>query len=373
MAHKENERPEEVKKRGRKSTKKDENKEKAVPKKRGRRPKDKTYTILSNYKEIPQEVEDDNVILHLPDVNNNNIQVENDLSINTDGIIKYDPNINEPLPYEPLNSMQSEYALISDKMQEKIKELEENTVEETSNNINTVECKEDEGIIRKTIFEEINNNYFNVLKKAEIIKLMENDEEKSEWNMSTDVACYYCTEQFKNVPVGIPVRYVKGKFKCRDNFCSFNCAAAYIFSGFETKYYFRKWEYYSLLCLLAGQINSKIDEENNEENKNSIMRIKLADNRSLLKKFGGPLSIEKFREQFFVLDSKYNLLFPPMTCMYPQAEISQFTRVHRQKAIMLNNDNRNSISDISELRLRREIPLIQKKNTLEEYMSLKIT
>ena len=39
---------------------------KVMPKKRGRRPKDKSYTVISNYKEVPLEIEDDNIILHLP-------------------------------------------------------------------------------------------------------------------------------------------------------------------------------------------------------------------------------------------------------------------------------------------------------------------
>jgi hypothetical protein len=370
-------RPEEVKKRGRKaSAKKDEDKEKSVPKKRGRRPKDKTYTVISNYKEVSPEVEDDNVILHLPSENGENVpQIENDIMINTEGLMKYDPNLNEPMPYEPLNSMQSGFAVISDKLQEKIEELEETKVElemETEENIvENMEKKDDEVFMRKIGFEEINNNYFNVLKKAEIMKLIESEESKKEWSMTSDVSCFYCTEKFDSVPIGIPTRYVRGKFVCRDNFCSFNCAAAYIFAGMDMRYHFKKWEYYSLLCLMAGQIDSKINKEKGEDN-NKVLRIKMAEDRNLLKKFGGPLSIEKFREQFYVLDSKHSMLYPPLTCMYPQTEVAHYVRVHRQKALMLNRENRTGMSEISDLRLKRGKPLIQKKNTLEEYMSLRI-
>ena len=333
--------------------------DKPVPKKRGRRPKDKTYAVISNYKEISDTVEDENVILHLPSENGE--QEEKD-SINTDGMMKYDPNLLEPLPYEPMNNMQSDYAIISDKLQEKIGKLDEDLeVEDTRSQKDLVNIEVDEVYLRKTGFEEINRNYYNVLKKAKILKLVSSEDNK-DWDMKTETACFYCTECFDSVPVGIPVRYVRGKFHCRDVFCSFNCAAAYIFSGLDMKYHFKKWEYYSLLCMLATMV---------EGEEKSLKKVKLAENRNLLKKFGGPLSIEKFREQFNILDSKYSLLYPPMACMYPQAEMTHYASVHRQKAQMLNSESRFSYGDV-DLRLKREKPLTQKKFTLEEYMSLKI-
>ena len=50
---------------------------------------------------------------------------ENDSKIQTNGILKYDPNLCDPMPYEPMNSMVSGFAMISDKMQEKLNELNE--------------------------------------------------------------------------------------------------------------------------------------------------------------------------------------------------------------------------------------------------------
>jgi len=74
----------------------DEN-SKLMPKKRGRRPKDKSFTIISNYKEAPVEVENDNIILHLPGDDKINNENYNDIIINTDGIMRYDPVLNEPI------------------------------------------------------------------------------------------------------------------------------------------------------------------------------------------------------------------------------------------------------------------------------------
>ena len=342
---------------------------KLMPKKRGRRPKDKSYTVISNYKDVPIEVENDNIILHLPGDEKINNENYNDIMINTDGIMRYDPVLNEPMPYEPFNQMQSDYANILEKNQEKIEvdNLENQNIE-LENDESSI--KNDEVYIRTIGFEEMNKNYFNVLKKVKILKMIQADDSKKEWDSSSEHACFYCTEQFQTMPIGIPIRYIRGQYYCRDNFCSFNCAAAYIFSGFDTRYHFKKWEYYSLLCLLAKEINEKINSELGIDIK-KIIYVKLAEDRNLLKKFGGPITIEEFRKQFYFLDKKYSLLYPPVSCMYPQTEVAHYVSVHRQKAMMLNNENR--FQELNDLRLKRDKPLLQKKNTLEEYMSLKIS
>lgn len=342
---------------------------KLMPKKRGRRPKDKSYTVISNYKDAPVEIENDNIILHLPGDEKISNENYNDIIINTDGIMKYDPVLNEPIPYEPFNQMQSDYANILEKNTDKI-EIEE-LDDKNNDSINDESCiKNDEVYVRTIGFEEMNKNYFNVLKKVKILKMMQADDSKKEWDTTTEHACFYCTEQFQTMPIGIPIRHIRGKFYCRDNFCSFNCAAAYIFSGFDTRYHFKKWEYYSLLCLLAKQINDLIDSEHGINNQ-KIIYVKLAEDRNLLKKFGGPMTIEEFRKQFYFLDKKYSLLYPPVSCMYPQTEVAHYVSIHRQKAMLLNNENR--FQELNDLRLKRDKPLLQKKNTLEEYMSLKIS
>jgi hypothetical protein len=342
---------------------------KLMPKKRGRRPKDKSYTVISNYKEAPVEVEDENIILHLPGDDKINSDNYNDIIINTDGIMRYDPVLNEPMPYEPMNQMQSDYANILDKNHAKIEADDSANLENDCQDQSNSCIEKDEVYVRTIGFEEMNKNYFNVLKKVKILKMVQADDNKKEWETCSDLACFYCTEKFQTMPVGIPLRYTRGKYYCRDNFCSFNCAAAYIFSGFDTRYHFKKWEYYSLLCLLAKEINEKIDAENGNNKK--IIYVKLAEDRNLLKKFGGPLTIEEFRKQFNFLDKKYSLLYPPVSCMYPQTEVAHYVSIHRQKAMLLNNENR--FQELNDLRLKRDKPLLQKKNTLEEYMSLKIS
>lgn len=346
------------KRRGRRPKVK-ENEEVLTPKKRGRRPKDKNYTVINTYKDVSNDVEDENIILHLS-IDANTV-IENDSKIETSGVIQYDPDLKEPLPYEPLNSMISDYATILDK-------IETPQAENEVKYENVEKIDDNDVYIRDIGFEENNKNHFKVLKKAKILKMIASDETKNEWDMSTECCCFNCTEKFQTVPIGIPIRYFRNKFYCRDVFCSFNCAARFIFMGFDMRYQFKKWEYYSLLCFMSNKINMEI---NGNDNKN---KIKIADDPKLLKKFGGPLSIEQYRDNFYILDSQHSIMYPPLACMYPQAEVAHYVNIHRQKAQMLNNDNRYNDykQSLTDLKLRRDKPLIIKKNTLEEYMSLTI-
>ena len=357
----ENENPSTQKRRGRKPKTK-EIEEEVAPKKRGRRPKDKSFTVINTYKDDIPEIEDDNIILHLPA--EESITVENDDKIDTSGVLQYDPNLKEPAPYEPLNSMISDFALFIDK-NNKVEEVQSDNDVSECENIQTL--NNDEVYVRDIGFEESSKNNFKILKKAKILMIVASDETKKEWDLSTDCCCFNCTERFETVPIGIPVRYYRGRFYCRDVFCSFNCAGRFIFMSHDIRGQSKKWEYYSLLCLMA----SKFNEGYQENNKN---KIRLADDPRLLKKFGGPYTIEKYRENFYIVDTNNTLMYPPLASMYPQTEVAQYVNIHRQKAHMLNNDLKYNDykQTLMDLRLRRDKPIIQKKNTLEEYMSLTI-
>ena len=350
------------KRRGRKPKAK-EVEEEVAPKKRGRRPKDKSFTVINTYKDDVPEIEDDNIILHLP--TEANITVENDDKIDTSGILQYDPNLKEPAPYEPMNSMISDFAMILDK--NKVDEVHsENDISESDN---IPKLENDEIYAREIGFEESSKNNFKVLKKAKILMIVASEETKKEWELSTDCCCFNCTERFETVPIGIPIRYYRGRFYCRDIFCSFNCAARFIFMSHDIRGQSKKWEYYSLLCLMASKFNMEMFQNETDKHK-----IRLADDPRLLKKFGGPYTIEKYRENFYVVDTTHTLMYPPLASMYPQTEVAQYVNIHRQKAHMLNNDLKYNDykQTLVDLRLRREKPIIQKKNTLEEYMSLTI-
>ena len=172
----EDENPLTQKRRGRKPKTK-EIEEEVAPKKRGRRPKDKSFTVINTYKDDIPEIEDDNIILHLPA--DESITVENDDKIDTSGVLQYDPNLKEPAPYEPLNSMISDFAMILDKNNK----LEEIQSENDSNECENIPMLDnDEVYVRDIGFEESSKNNFKILKKAQLLMIVASDETKKEWD-----------------------------------------------------------------------------------------------------------------------------------------------------------------------------------------------
>ena len=97
--------------------------------------------------------------------------------------------------------------------------------------------KENTDVIEK--FENITNKYNNVslYEKNKVLPILL---EYSETNKNKECprgvssCCFWCCEQFDSVPVGIPIKKLNNTFYMYGNFCSPECAAAYIFN--EKKY-----------------------------------------------------------------------------------------------------------------------------------------
>ena len=68
------------------------------------------------------------------------------------------------------------------------------------------------------------------------------------------MCCFWCSENFDSMPVGIPMKKVDNTYYMYGNFCSPECAAAYIF---DNKMFTNDcWEKYSLLNLIYGNTES---------------------------------------------------------------------------------------------------------------------
>ena len=315
--------------------------EKPIPKKRGRRPKDKSYSSIISFKDLNnQEVEED-VIMHLP--------IKDDIETTEGELI----NDNEIIPYEPNNKLHSNYSLLSNEIQGELEDL---------NEIEDNEEEEDEIRVRKSVCDDLSNDYFRLIKKVKVHKLM-NDFKGDKYPEKTSVCCFNCTYQFDTLPIGLPVKYFKKKFYCIDNFCSFNCAARYLFSGDNNINQIKRWESYSLLNLMYSKMFDT----------NEIKNVKFAYPRVMLKKFGGIYSIEEYRDSFIKTDKNINICYPPCSTIIPEVEESFTIKMHRKKAQIINSESKNSYlgSGVGDLRLKRDKPG-EGKNTLENYMSLKI-
>jgi len=210
------------KKRGRKPKKKttDELNITKTPKKRGRKPKLKTEIVSNvnyvfskrgrkpkekvvNINSINVNVEPkNNFIMHLPI----NIEdIENiDIIINKD-LFKYNPILDNPNPYDPVDDYNSTFM-----------ELEEQQTKIEEHTYNNLELKEIEA------------------------------------HTKSDIKCYWCLEQFQNKSFILPTKFIKNTYNYIGCFCSPNCAASYNFYDLNDS---NTWERYSLLNLLYNNGN----------------------------------------------------------------------------------------------------------------------
>lgn len=152
--------------------------------------------------------------------------------------------------------------------------------------------------------------------------MMEYTEAKKhkKWPKQVNIACYWCSEFFETVPVGIPVKVETKKvgtgkkqktrniYYCEDNYCTFECATADLFD--KKKGNFR--ERYSLLCSLYKDANDLP----------KMKKIKSAFPKKALDRYGGPYSIDKFRELSKVSGLIYTVVDPPMVPVLSQLESS---------------------------------------------------
>lgn len=375
----------EKKKRGRKPKPKPENAEIKIPKKRGRKPLDSNKNIEIN-KNI--NLTEENVILHLP------IKTEEINSLNSESLMKYNPKITIPSPFsEDINFQEVNYSKIlnqenkdnskSTEIVNKHNNINESNLNENLNeniktnkpilneNINVNEPnlvvgnEEKKNVLNNKInndviekFENITNKYNNIslYEKNKVLPILleysETNKHK-EWPSSVTSSCFWCCEPFNSVPVGIPIKKLNNTFYMYGNFCSPECAAAYIFN--EKKYMNDCWEKYSMLNLIYG---------NNQP-------IKIAPSKICLKKFGGRLTITEFRNICTKLNKSYKVLLPPMVSVLPMIEeINLNDDNNNIDMFLLNKDHINKANE--EYRLRRNKPLPDSKNTLESCMNLKV-
>jgi ribosomal protein S17E len=128
-----------------------------------------------------------------------------------------------------------------------------------------------------------------------------------EWPVHTDIACWWCCNQFDCPPCTLPTRYDpnRKRFTFIGVFCSWSCAKSYSFSMTDHQ----KNERNNLLCFLVQQLYGV---------KESIS-IRNAPPRQTLKMFGGYLDISDFRSNKGLVESyhmnliKYNYIHPEIT------------------------------------------------------------
>jgi hypothetical protein len=198
---------------------------------------------------------------------------------------------------------------------EKIKQLN-NEISDLKNGI--LNCTSN---LKKNIFES-NVNFYNT--------------QQNDWVTETDIACWWCCHKFNYIPLGIPNYICKDKFYLFGCFCSFNCMLAYNLDINDSKIWDRQSYIY--------QMKNHIDPDNK-------INIHPAPPRQVLQMFGGPLSIQEYRESFYLVNKEYRYFLPPMISIVGLIEEDV-------------KDNSYSSNKYNRLIIKRRKPLPKQSNDL---------
>ena len=420
-----NENIKELKKRGRKpKPHSPEDLLPKVPKKRGRKPKD-NYGF--NNKKEENKIYDhlnDNIILHLP-INSNDISK---IDLDEETLLKYNPNISIPEPYEPFGDQKmlihSPYPFdlkkenindLNNKLNNKLnnnlnneyldnniinhsENTESNTELNTETNLketsiekkneNTKNEDVDENEYKSQLLNKIEDNYVNDIKlendiidknvrdnslgKYEVFFELNNKSRIFNENMKdfkksnnhkisppeTDINCWWCCHEFSNSPFVLPIKKIDDCIHSIGCFCSPECAASWNFNSDKRNNDI--WESYSLLNLLYRKCY----------NETIFLKIKFAPPRESLLKFGGPLSIQEFRNSNNCYNKKIKTLVYPLISLIPQME-EVFLNITDKNNNFVPLDLNRLKKVNNELKLKREKPVADSSNTLESCMNLK--
>lgn len=166
----------------------------------------------------------------------------------------------------------------------------------------------------------------------------------------TNLCCWWCTEKFETDPVFLPCKYDDKGYYVYGVFCSFNCALAY--NNNET-HDFKKNERASLL--------HKLQEEMYGESQ----KITEAPSRYVLKKYGGVITINQYRNNLIFNNKEYRVYVPPLLPVVPKIEEDYNDKTYVSDNIF------GKVNEKQGLKLKRTKPLPGTSTNLFDIMNLK--
>lgn len=256
--------------------------------------------------------------------------------------LRYDPN--PPVQPEPYDPMADDNFAMTEGVIEEEKAIEE---------------KKEESIKYETTTEEVLEEHrpLQVFSKCELMIEFAESNRTNKLPDSTDVACYWCSHSFDNQPCIIPESERNGIYKVYGNFCSSECAMAYLLK--ESLDPHIRWDRMALLYRIYD-VNGK-------------GRIYPAPPRESLRLFGGPLTIESYRATLQSNKVRVDLHVPPMVSIIGSIDtkpIDFYDTSMKNSMTLLPFDKIQKAEE--GLRLKRSKPLKDKESTLDSCMNLEI-
>ena len=204
-----------------------------------------------------------------------------------------------------------------------------------------------------TVEQEI--DYYN-LKSTLLIQYKDSAEVKSV-PQTSDAACFWCCHSFTNRPVVLPIRDTGEHLQVMGNFCSPECACAYLFDMRQDSH--TRWEQLALLYRVYGEAcNGKIHP---------------APVRNVLKHFGGNLSITEYRNIIRSHKVRVDIHLPPMVSILATMDTKPIDFYDASLTKGVTETIKERLQKAEEvLRLRRTKPLKAWESTLDACINLKI-
>jgi hypothetical protein len=303
-----------------------------VKKKRGRKPKPKTSPVVKVKKkrgrkpkvrvlakQVPPSKnniteENENIILHIP-LSSELLSQSGQESSNLD----YKPFVSNPLPFNSAqvqlnssasNSVMDFFVLNKDK---KPRDFQLKDELKTSNGVfgQTSSAFMEEKVHQEAeigFTKKFTKSRHQHRRNSNVTNCMQDFLDTNtfeDWPQKTDISCWHCCYPFDNMPIGLPIKFINDKFHVIGCFCSFNCALAHNNSLHDTKISERT----SLLKFLFRKLYP-----------NKYDGFQPAPDKRILTAFGGPVSIEEYRENLHNPTKEYRILMPPIISKIHQME-----------------------------------------------------
>jgi len=178
----------------------------------------------------------------------------------------------------------------------------------------------------------------------------------------TDCYCFWCCHPFDSVPCVIPSDIKEAVYQVYGNFCSPECAVAYLF--YERLDSNIQWERYAML-------NSMYSDDC-EIKGGSSTGIRSAPKREVLRIFGGSMDIREFRAIIHEKKLRIDVLTPPMVSIIQTMDTKpiDFYDQSLRNVFVPTEARRLNAPGAQGLRLRRSKPIAGKESTLEFVMNI---
>jgi hypothetical protein len=280
------------------------------------------------------------LIVHLPiqskDVHMNDMPITYDPHPPSDAL-PYDINADNPF-YENEEQLEQPVNVVI--------ELQETPTQKS-------ESKPAEPIIVTT--NEADVDYYNL--KANLLVQFKDSSDVKTIPKTSDVACFWCCHTFANRPVVLPIRDTGDHLQVMGNFCSPECACAYLFDMRQDSH--TRWEQLALLYRVYGEACGG--------------KIHPAPSRNGLKLFGGSLTITEYRNLIRSHKVRVDVHLPPMVSILATMDTKPIDFYDASLTKGVTETVKERLQKAEEvLRLRRTKPLKAWESTLDACINLKI-